>query len=84
MPGFRGRDNGHRGLMPVVTTAVATGGLIVAGRRYSVRFAWTDDLSLPDEVAKSLAHSVGRQGVGGLFSMIACENTEFFGRVLAP
>jgi hypothetical protein len=37
---------------------VLTGGLMVDGKRYSLRFAWTDDFQQPAEAAISLAHSI--------------------------
>jgi hypothetical protein len=40
---------------------VLTGGLMVDGKRYSLRFAWTDDFQQPAEAAISLAHSIRRE-----------------------
>eukprot|EP01051_Picozoa_sp_SAG22_P026640 SAG22_NODE_8510_length_650_cov_0.869328_1_plen_180_part_10 len=39
-----------------------TGGLMVGGKRHSMRFVWTGDGQLASEASASLAHSIRREG----------------------
>ena len=62
------------------------GGLMVGGKRYSMRFVWTDDRQEPSEAAASIAHSIRREsahfgwgGYGSTMSRLQAEQTELDG-----
>eukprot|EP01046_Picozoa_sp_COSAG06_P077211 COSAG06_NODE_25027_length_647_cov_0.927007_1_plen_194_part_10 len=65
-----------------------TGGLMVGGRRYSMRFVWTGDESV-DTAAAGIAHSMRREdahfawgGYGSTVSRLQAEQTELDGMLL--
>jgi ABC-type branched-subunit amino acid transport system substrate-binding protein len=66
-----------------------TGGLMVGGKRYSMRFAWTGDGQLASEASASIAHSIRREnahfawgGYGSTMSRLQAEQTELDGVLL--
>lgn len=66
-----------------------TGGLMVGGKRYSMRFVWNDDQQTASEAAVSIAHSVRRHGAhfawggyGSTMSRLQAEQTELDGVLL--
>ena len=65
------------------------GGLLVGGKRYSMRFAWTDDRTEPAEAAAAITHSIRREdahfgwsGYSTVVSRLQAEQTELDGVLL--
>jgi hypothetical protein len=65
------------------------GGLMVGGRRYSMRFVWTDDGAEKSQAAAAIAHSIRREdahfgwaGYGSPVSRLQAEQTELDGVLL--
>ena len=73
---------------PIPGTSL-TGGLMVGGRRYSMRFVWTDDKQSASEASVAIAHSFRRDngahfgwgGYGSTMSRLQAEQAELDGKL---
>ena len=71
---------------PIPNQPLLTGGLMVGGKRFSMRFVWTDDGQQPSKASTALAHSIRRNnarfgwgGYGSTMSRLQAEQAQLDG-----